>query len=116
MGSVNPHPPSQRNSPPLINSLHKAILSNDYHGVRILIAPNKNNVDQRLEAEGATFLMVAVLLGRLKIATLLVRHDASSRAKEQCRFRAIDYPRKSLFRYKLDWYHAQMGLPAIGKK
>ncbi|EGS17772.1 uncharacterized protein CTHT_0071190 [Thermochaetoides thermophila DSM 1495] len=70
MGSVNPHPPSQRNAPPLINSLHKAILSNDYHGVRILIAPNKNNVDQRLEAEGATFLMVAVLLGRLKIATL----------------------------------------------
>ncbi|KAL2263925.1 hypothetical protein VTK26DRAFT_4306 [Humicola hyalothermophila] len=99
-----------------LSNIHIAILMNRPRWVvSLLAAGDQKEIIKVRDAEGATPLMLAVLMGRLAIVNILLRNKASTRAKDNRGYRAIDYTRTSLFQKRLSAYH-RLGLGSESKK
>ena len=99
-----------------LTELHAATILGRTRRVRALLASdNKKQLIEARDAEGTTPLMAAVLTGRLTIAKLLLRNLASSKARDQKGYRALEHAKARLFKNKLSVYH-RLGLPPIPTK
>ncbi|KAK4186607.1 hypothetical protein QBC35DRAFT_386781 [Podospora australis] len=89
-----------------LTELHVAVIKGDKSKVRRLLnSETQRNLQLHArDREGASPLMTAVLCGRLGIAKLLLRHGASTKARDQRGRGAKDYGRVSSFSRKLSIY------------
>lgn len=73
--------------------------------VSLLTSEDKQRFIEARDADGATPLMTAVLMGRLAIVKVLLQNHASTRAKDDRGRKAREYTKTRLFESKLAAYH-----------
>lgn len=99
-----------------LTNLHIAVVKNHPRQVMSLLATgNKKELLEGRDKDGTTPLMAAVLMGRLTVAKLLLRNQASAQSKDKRGLKAVDYARGSLFSNKLKLYQ-RLGLPPVSRK
>ncbi|KXX74650.1 Serine/threonine-protein phosphatase 6 regulatory ankyrin repeat subunit C [Madurella mycetomatis] len=98
-----------------LSNLHVAVIRGATHEVLSILKSKagRKTINSR-DVYGSTPLMMAVLTGRLKIAKLLLRTGASTKARDYRGRSALKYGRASLFKRKLATYR-QFGLRAVSK-
>lgn len=99
-----------------LTDLHIAVVENHpRRALSLLGGGNRKEILEGRDNDGATPLMIAVLLGRLAIAKLLLRKQASVKSRDKRSYRALHYAKASLFKSKLTAYQ-RLGLPPISRK
>ncbi|KAK0711684.1 hypothetical protein B0H67DRAFT_493126 [Lasiosphaeris hirsuta] len=77
-------------------ALHQAVLRNDPRQVRVIVNSAGTNIDAH-DTNGATPLMLAVLMGRYEISRYLLRKNASLEARDDGGHSTLSYARDSAF-------------------
>lgn len=83
-------------TPPGLSALHVAVIQNDRHKVRALLASNEHGVDERTTM-GATALMLAGLYGRYHMFKYLSRKSASTSKQDFEGYGCLDYLKHRAF-------------------
>ncbi|KAK3301637.1 uncharacterized protein B0T15DRAFT_405018 [Chaetomium strumarium] len=96
-----------------LTDLHVAVIRGNVRRVLdILRSEDKRELIEARDLNGATPLMTAVLTGQLKIARLLLRNGASTRATDRKGRTALNYARTAWFEGDMAVYR-RLGLPPL---